>query len=34
MEGLDENGFVVRGLVLGRGIFPAGVVVRAGVLVF
>ena len=33
VEGLDENGLVGGGLVLERGIFPAGVVVGSGVLV-
>ena len=33
VKGLDENGLVGEGLVRGRGIFSAGVVVEAGVLV-
>ena len=31
VEGLNENGLVGGGLVLGRGIFPTGVVVGVGI---
>ena len=31
VEGLGENELFVVGLVLGRGIFPTGVVVEAGI---